>query len=84
MSLLSHPAPRWRGACAVAWLAMLPALPACTLLQPVQAWEKGVLAKAEMSFEADALDAKFVEHTYSSKEGAAGGSGVGAGGCGCN
>lgn len=56
----------------------------CVTIQPVQPWQKGVLAKPEMTFEADPLDAKFVEHTYSSKEGAAGGSGVGGGGCGCN
>ena len=53
-------------------------------LQPVQAWEKSVLAKPEMTFEGDALDVKYVEHTYSSKEAASGGSGVGGGGCGCN
>ncbi len=50
----------------------------------VQPWEKGVLAKPEMTFEADRLDAGFVEHTYSSKEAGFGGAGVGGGGCGCN
>jgi hypothetical protein len=53
-------------------------------LQPVQPWEKGMLAKPAMSFEQDRLDARFTEHIYSSKEGAAGGAGVGGGGCGCN
>jgi len=56
----------------------------CALVQPVQPWEKGVLAKPEMTFEGDRLDGNFVEHTYSSKEAASGGSGVGGGGCGCN
>jgi hypothetical protein len=37
-----------------------------------------------MSFDTDKLEAKFAEHTYSSKEGTAGGGGVGGGGCGCN
>ena len=30
------------------------------------------------------LDARFMDHTYFSKEGASGGAGVGGGGCGCN
>jgi hypothetical protein len=59
-------------------------LSACALVQPVQPWEKGTLARAEMTFEGDQLDQKFVEHIYSSKEGAFGGAGVGGGGCGCN
>lgn len=56
----------------------------CSGLQPVQAWEKGNLAKPAMTFEQDALETKFIEHTYFSKEGVSGGSGVGGGGCGCN
>jgi hypothetical protein len=50
----------------------------------VQAWEKGNLARPEMTFDSDRLDTKFVEHTYFSKEAAFGGSTVGGGGCGCN
>lgn len=65
-------------------LALLPALSACSLVTPVQPWEKGILARPEMRFEGDVLDAKFVEHTYFSKEAASGGAGVGGGGCGCN
>ncbi|MES2149001.1 MAG: DUF4266 domain-containing protein [Pseudomonadota bacterium] len=60
------------------------ALAGCGALAPVQPWEKGALAKPAMSFERDRLEARFAEHTYSSKEGAAGGAGVGGGGCGCN
>ena len=56
----------------------------CALSTPVQPWEKGVLAKPAMTFDSDRLDAAFTEHTYTSKEGAAGGAGVGGGGCGCN
>lgn len=59
-------------------------LSACAGLEPVQPWEKGNLAKPEMTFEGDPLDAAFTEHTYFSKEGASGGAGVGGGGCGCN
>lgn len=64
-------------------LLLVVLLTGCSI-QPVQPWEKGLLAKPEMTFEADRLDAAFVEHTYSSKEAAAGGAGVGGGGCGCN
>jgi Domain of unknown function (DUF4266) len=67
-----------------ALLLALVATSGCALVQPVQPWEKGLLAKPEMGFEGDRLDLTFVEHTYSSKEAAAGGAGVGGGGCGCN
>ena len=59
-------------------------LTACETLQTVQPWEKGKLARQEMKFDGDPLDAKFVEHVYFSKEAASGGAGVGGGGCGCN
>lgn len=59
-------------------------LTACTPLQPVQPWEKGYLSKSEMTFEADKLEAAFMEHIYFSKEASSGGTGVGGGGCGCN
>jgi hypothetical protein len=61
-------------ACAL-WLA------GCSTVQP---WQKGNLAKPEMAFDSDPLDARFMDHTYFSKEGASGGAGVGGGGCGCN
>lgn len=64
-------------------LAML-VLSGCGLIQPVSPWEKGTLAKIDMTFEIDRLDTEYVEHTYSSKEAASGGAGVGGGGCGCN
>ncbi len=57
---------------------------ACATLKPVQAWEKGDLAKPEMTFESDVLEAQFSEHIYFSREAANGGAGVGGGGCGCN
>ena len=57
----------------------------CTLVQPVQPWEKGNLAKPEMTIQGnDPLGDKFSEHVYYSREAASGGSGVGGGGCGCN
>jgi hypothetical protein len=59
-------------------------LTSCASIAPVAPWEKGFLAKPEMTFEVDVLDQNFTEHTYFSKEGSFGGSGVGGGGCGCN
>ena len=56
----------------------------CASLQPPQPWEKGQLAKPEMQFDADRLEAKTSQHIYASKEAASGGYGVGGGGCGCN
>ncbi len=53
-------------------------------MQPPQAWEKGNLARKEMTMNADPLEQAFSQHIYFSKESASGGYGVGAGGCGCN
>jgi hypothetical protein len=59
-------------------------LQGCMHISPVEPWQKGHLAKPEMTFDSDPLEQGFKEHIYSSKEGSAGGSGVGGGGCGCN
>jgi hypothetical protein len=60
------------------------ALAGCSAVPTVQPWQKGNLAKPQMAFDSDVLDARFMDHTYFSKEGASGGAGVGGGGCGCN
>jgi hypothetical protein len=65
-------------------LTSLAALGGCSNLGQVNAWEKGNLAKPEMTFESDPLDQRFVQHIYGSKENSSGGYGVGGGGCGCN
>ena len=65
-------------------LGALSALGACSNLGQVNPWEKGDLARQEMTFEGDPLDQRFVQHVYASKENASGGYGVGGGGCGCN
>ena len=65
-------------------LLLVTALSGCSLITPVSPWQKGTLARPEMTFEWDRLDSDYIEHTYSSKEGASGGAGVGGGGCGCN
>ncbi|WP_280155305.1 DUF4266 domain-containing protein [Piscinibacter sp. XHJ-5] len=49
-----------------------------------QAWEKGDLAKPEMTMNPDTLELRLGQRVYSSKENASGGYGVGGGGCGCN
>jgi hypothetical protein len=67
--------------CAVAVTSLMSG---CSGITPVNAWEKADLAKPEMTFESDVLDAKFMDHIYFSREAATGGSGVGGGGCGCN
>jgi hypothetical protein len=59
-------------------------LPGCATLEPPRPWEKGQLAKPEMQFDYDRLNARAQTHVYTSKEAANGGYGVGGGGCGCN
>lgn len=65
-------------------LAMAAASTGCAMIKPVQAWEKGNLARTDMLLEGDNLESRFNEHIYASREAASGGSGVGGGGCGCN
>jgi hypothetical protein len=56
----------------------------CAMPPPVQAWEKGNLARPDMLVQGDRLETGFDEHIYASREAASGGSAVGGGGCGCN
>jgi hypothetical protein len=65
----------------MAALALAVPLTGCTAVQP---WEKGQLAKPEMAFGGNGLEARYAEHIYTSREAATGGAGVGGGGCGCN
>lgn len=68
----------------LAFVTIKAVLAGCAVVEPVAPWQKGNLARPDMTFEWDKLDTDFMEHTYSSKEGASGGAGVGGGGCGCN
>ena len=70
------------GRIGVALLALC--LAGCAGWQPPQAWEKGYLARPAMSTTGDALERRFADHVYTSKENASGGGAVGGGGCGCN
>jgi hypothetical protein len=73
---------RARESCVIVVLAL--GASACASFHPPQPWEKGDLAKPSMQLDAAPLEAKGTQHIYQSKEGAAGGYGVGGGGCGCN
>lgn len=70
-------------AAALACCAASVALTGCAW-NPPQAWEKGALARPEMTMGGDAPAQRFEQHIYTSKENASGGYGVGGGGCGCN
>lgn len=53
----------------------------CATVEP---WERGRLAKQEMSFEPDSMQSAFHRHVYFSKEASSGGTSNSGGGCGCN
>ena len=53
----------------------------CAVVQP---WQRGTLADYTMRPDRDPLADTFSEHVYFTREAAAGGRGVGGGGCGCN
>ncbi len=72
-----------RSSRAVCALMAAAALGGCAIAPP-EAWEKGNLAKQEMTMGGNPLDERFTQHIYGSKENASGGYGVGGGGCGCN
>jgi hypothetical protein len=78
MAMASHRS-RWLAAACIAC-----ALAGCAAYAPPKPWEKGDLARPSMRFDTEPLATKLTQHVYQSKEGAAGGSTVGGGGCGCN
>lgn len=51
---------------------------------PVQPWERGYLARADMRLDANPGIDKALGKTFAAKESSSGGAGVGGGGCGCN
>ena len=50
----------------------------------VKPWDRDLLAKEAMKFTPSPIEGAADDHIYFSKEGSAGGAGVGGGGCGCN
>ena len=66
---------------ALVLILCLTALGACT---PVQPWERGYLARPEMAWQPDGLEAALNKHIFFSKEASSWGSSTAGGGCGCN
>lgn len=64
-------------------IALLFTLVGCNKVQ-VKPWQKGILARPDMAFNADGLDLSIDDHIYFSKESSSGGRGFSGGGCGCN
>jgi len=50
----------------------------------VKPWERDLLARRDMAWEPDALEAERESHIYFSKEASMPGGSGGGGGCGCN
>jgi hypothetical protein len=65
-------------------VAIVFALVATTGCSTVQPWERGTLAKNEMQWAPDPLEAVLRDHIHFSKEASTGGGGAAGGGCGCN
>lgn len=65
------------------FITFLLVLSACSL-EPVEPWDRDVLAQKKMQLVSDKLENYADEHIYFSKEASTGGQGVGGGGCGCN
>ena len=53
----------------------------CAAVKP---WERGALAREDMAWQPDKLEAAIRSHVHFSKETSLGGGGTGGGGCGCN
>ncbi|AWB68718.1 hypothetical protein C2869_20990 [Saccharobesus litoralis] len=62
-------------------LALCLLLSACANVKP---WEKGNLAKPEMNWQPDSMQAAMNKQVYFSKEASSGGTSTAGGGCGCN
>ena len=52
--------------------------------ETVQPWERGSLARPEMQWQQDVMEASLRDHIHYSKEASSGGNGASGGGCGCN
>lgn len=63
---------------------ILVALVLVTGCSTVKPWQRGTLAKPEMSWSPDPLETTLESHIYYSKEASFGGTAAAGGGCGCN
>jgi len=64
-------------------IALLGLVSGCAAMS-VKPWDRDLLAQKKMRFAPSRTESAVDEHIYFSKEGSAGGRGVGGGGCGCN
>ncbi|MBI58913.1 DUF4266 domain-containing protein [Spongiibacter tropicus] len=69
---------------AVFTAVLLSGLLAGCATEPVEAWQRGYLARPEMAWDPDPLSSGLRSQIYYSKEASKGGASVGGGGCGCN
>jgi hypothetical protein len=69
---------RWIG---ILVLTICLASAGCVRVKP---WERDLLARRDMAWEPDGLEAKREAHIYFSKEASMPGGSAGGGGCGCN
>lgn len=69
---------------AILCLAVISAACLVSGCQHVSPWERGSLADPTMRTDSDPTGKMLAEHMWFSREAAAGGRGVGGGGCGCN
>ena len=65
-------------------LFVIPLASSACSLEPVEPWDRDILAQKKMQLVSDSLENYADEHIYFSKEASTGGQGVGGGGCGCN
>lgn len=70
-----------RKGCLVALLGVTLLATACTSVRP---WERDQLARPDMAWDPDPMEAAHESHVYHSKEGSVGAGEAGGGGCGCN
>jgi hypothetical protein len=66
------------------WLVLAAALLGGCAATPVAPWERGRLARWDMGWDPDPLQAAMDRHSHFSKEGTSGEIGAAGGGCGCN
>ncbi len=66
---------------ALALASIAVATAGCAKVTP---WERDLLARRDMAWEPDSLEAKRESHVYFSKEASMPGGSGGGGGCGCN
>lgn len=52
--------------------------------ETVEPWQRGTLARADMQWQPDVMEATLNDHIYFSKEASSGGGQAAGGGCGCN